>query len=157
MEIEIGKVYLVSAYNKKSLWEIEGFSKDDSKISTELLWRNGSFYVKVANEDEAEMLEDCLENEDSVWESDDFEMVELDNTFDGQEEDFVFLDETYTEDEQQQFREDYDTWVEQENEGFAGRYDYLCGLDYDSDGCVWHIHNGISIEEVADDYDPWKE
>jgi hypothetical protein len=157
MEIEVGKVYVVSAYNKKSLWEIEGFSKDDSKISTELLWRNGSFFVKVANEDEAEMLEECFENEDSVWESDDFEMVELDSTFDGQTEDFVFLDETYTEQEQQQFREDYDTWVEEENEGFAGRYDYLCGLGYDSYMCVWNIHGGICVEEVADDYDPWKE
>ena len=58
MKIEVGKTYEVNAYFKKSLFEIEQYKNEETgqMLNTEICWRNGTFFIKVCNEDEAEEL-----------------------------------------------------------------------------------------------------
>ena len=62
MKIEVGKTYEINAYFKKSMFEIEQFKNEETgqMLNTEIMWRNGTFYIKVMNEDEAEELQSCL-------------------------------------------------------------------------------------------------
>ena len=61
MNIEIGKTYLVSAYYKKSMTEIEQFMhKDGRMLNSEILWRNGTFIIRIEDEDERESLQYTL-------------------------------------------------------------------------------------------------
>ena len=62
MKIEVGKTYEICAYFKKSMFEIEQFKNEETgqMLNTEIMWRNGTFFVKVTNEEEAEELQSTL-------------------------------------------------------------------------------------------------
>ena len=73
MKIEVGKTYEINAYFKKSMFEIEQFKNEETgqMLNTEM-WRNGTFYVKVMNIQEAADLQSCLyiqgeQEEPEIW------------------------------------------------------------------------------------------
>jgi len=146
-KIELGKSYEVSAYHKKSLTEIEMFDNPElkKKLNTEVLWRNGTFLVTPTNEEEVEALQSALGEDGDVWDFEDYEDIELYDTFDGCAEDFVFYGSYFSDEEQEALEEEYDTLLESDD--WQSRYEFLEGKGYDSLGCNWMIHGGIIAYE----------
>lgn len=154
MQIEIGKTYDVSAYYKKSLTEIEMFHnpKTDQRMNTEVCWRNGTFRVTIENEDEVGYLQACIGEDGDVWDYEDYETIELVDTFDGCSEDFVFYGKGWDDETKEALEEGYfDPDEEAEDyEEFFGAYDYLEIKGFESQDCNWQIHGGVTVEEVED-------
>lgn len=152
MKIEIGKTYEVSAYCKKSLTEVEQFKNDEDKwINTEVLWRNGTFFITITNEEEANELQSCLyiegEQEDpEEWDYDHYEEIELDSTFDGCSDDFVFIGKFFTENEQEALLEEYEEQLE--GDDWQSRYEFLEERGFESMGCCWYISGGVTADET---------
>lgn len=152
MKIEVGKTYEICAYFKKSMFEIEQFKNEETgqMLNTEIMWRNGTFFVKVMNEEEAEELQSCLyiegeQEEPEIWDFESYEACEMDSTFDGCNEDFVFYGNHFTEEAQDQLNEDYDEQMD--GDDWMGRYEFLESKGFDSWGCNWQVHGGIEAVE----------
>jgi len=152
MKIEVGKTYEINAYFKKSMFEIEQFKNEETgqMLNTEIMWRNGTFYIKVMNEDEAEELQSCLyiegeQEEPEIWDFESFEACEMDSTFDGCSEEFVFYGNHFTEEEQDQLNEEFDEQMESDD--WMSRYEWLENRGFDSWGCNWQVHGGIEAVE----------
>ena len=152
MKIEVGKTYEICAYFKKSMFEIEQFKNEETgqMLNTEIMWRNGTFFVKVMNEEEAEELQSCLyiegeQEEPEIWDFESYEACEMDSMFDGCAEDFVFYGTHFTEEEQDQLNEDYDEQMDSDD--WVSRYEFLEERGFDSWGCNWQVHGGIQAEE----------
>jgi hypothetical protein len=152
MKIEVGKTYEINAYFKKSMFEIEQFKNEETgqMLNTEIVWRNGTFFVKVMNEEEAEELQNCLyiegeQEEPEIWDFESYEACEMDSTFDGCAEDFVFYGTYFTEEEQDQLNEDYDEQLDSDD--WVSRYEFLEERGFDSWGCNWQVHGGIEAVE----------
>ena len=80
MKIEIGKSYEITASWKKSLYEIEMFKhKDGRALNTEICWRNGTFIVHIENEIEQLDLQDCVYDEETNNEPDDWDYESYNN------------------------------------------------------------------------------
>jgi len=155
MQIEVGKCYDVSAHWKKSLTEIEMFhnEKTEQRMNVETLWRNGTFRVTVANEDEAEMLQNCIGEDGDIWDFEDYEEIELVDTFDGCAEDWVNYGKGWEEGEFEALEESYIEDMESDDCELFGFYDWLEDKEFESVGCNWQIHGGITVEEVEDPSD----
>ena len=153
MQIEIGKTYTVSAYNKKSLYEIEMYKHEETNkcLNTEVTWRNGTFIVRIENEDEAEYLQKTIGDDGDIWDWEDYSNIEMDSTYDGCAEEFVFYGSGETEwsDEESESLED-GYWEAMDEGDIFGTYDYLEDLGYDSLGCNYQIHHG-TVVEVAEE------
>ena len=152
MKIEVGKTYEINAYFKKSMFEIEQFKNEETgqMLNTEIMWRNGTFYIKVMNEDEAEELQSCLyiegeQEEPEIWDFESYEACEMDSTFDGCSEEFVFYGNHFTEAEQDQLNEEFDEQMESDD--WMSRYEWLEERGFDSWGCNWQVHGGIEAVE----------
>ena len=152
MKIEVGKTYEINAYFKKSMFEIEQFKNEETgqMLNTEIMWRNGTFYIKVMNEDEAEELQSCLyiegeQEEPGIWDFESYEACEMDSTFDGCSEEFVFYGNHFTEEEQDQLNEEFDEQMESDD--WMSRYEWLEERGFDSWGCNWQVHGGIEAVE----------
>ena len=152
MKIEVGKTYEICAYFKKSMYEIEQFKNEDTgqMLNTEIMWRNGTFFVKVMNEEEAEELQSCLyiegeQEEPEIWDFESYEACEMDSTFDGCSEDFVFYGSHFTEEEQDALNEEYEEQMESDD--WMSRYEFLENKGFDSWGCNWQVHGGIEAVE----------
>ena len=152
MKIEVGKTYEINAYFKKSMFEIEQFKNEETgqMLNTEIMWRNGTFYIKVMNEDEAEELQSCLyiegeQEEPEIWDFESYEACEMDSTFDGCSEEFVFYGNHFTEEEQDQLNEEFDEQMESDD--WMSRYEWLEERGFDSWGCNWQVHGGIEAVE----------
>jgi hypothetical protein len=152
MKIEVGKTYEINAYFKKSMFEIEQFKNEETgqMLNTEIMWRNGTFYIKVMNEDEAEELQSCLyiegeQEEPEIWDFESYEACEMDSTFDGCSEEFVFYGNHFTEEEQDQLNEEFDEQMESDD--WMSRYEWLENRGFDSWGCNWQVHGGIEAVE----------
>jgi hypothetical protein len=67
MNIEIGKLYLVSNKYKKSYVEIETFKdfsgKTEDIVRYEIGWRSGSWEVRPTDEEEVDMLKEAMSEE----------------------------------------------------------------------------------------------
>ena len=151
-KIEVGKTYEVNAYYKKSMYEIEQFKNNDTgqMLNTEICWRNGTFYIKVMNEDEAQELQSTLyiegeQEEPEIWDFESYEACEMDSTFDGCSEDFVFYGTHFTEEEQDALNEEYDEQLESDD--WMSRYEWLEERGFDSWGCNWQVHGGMEAFE----------
>ena len=152
MKIEVGKTYEINAYFKKSMFEIEQFKNEETgqMLNTEIMWRNGTFYVKVMNIEEAADLQSCLyiegeQEEPEIWDFESFEACEMDSTFDGCSEDFVFYGNHFTEEQQDALNEEYDEQMESDD--WVSRYEFLEEKGFDSWGCNWQVHGGIEAVE----------
>ena len=153
MQIEIGKTYTVSAYNKKSFYEIETFKheKTNKCLNTETTWRNGTFMIRIENQDEVDSLKLSMNDDGDIWDFDDYTNIEFVDAWDGCSEDFVFYGSGETEwddDESEALEEEY--WEAMDEGDIFGTYDYLEGLGYESLGCNYQIHYG-TVVEVADE------
>jgi hypothetical protein len=152
MKIEVGKTYEINAYFKKSLFEIEQYKNEETgqMLNTEIMWRNGTFYVKVMNIEEAADLQSCLyiegeQEEPEIWDFESFEECEMDSCFDGCSEDFVFYGHHFTEEQQDALNEEYDEQMESDD--WVSRNEFLEEKGFDSWGCNWQVHGGIEAVE----------
>ena len=103
MKIEVGKTYQIDPLYKKSLVEIEQFRHEDGRmLNTEVLWRGGTFHIKITSQEEADELQGCIGEDGDMWDYESFEEIEMDSTFDGCSEDFIFYGNHFTEEEQEQ-------------------------------------------------------
>ena len=150
MNIEIGKTYTVSAYYKKSMTEIEQFKHEDGRmLNSEVVWRNGTFIIRIEDEDEQAALQATVGDEGEIWDYDDYSNIVMDSTFDGCSEEFVFYGNHFTEEEQEALE---DEWIEDE-ECFS-RYDFLEEREFYSLGCNWQVHGGTEVELADDELEP---
>ena len=110
-------------------------------LNTEVLWRNGTFRITVANEEERDYLQSSLGEDGEIWDYEDYENIEMIETFDGCAEDFVFEwmkmaitnGHDMTDEDKEKLEEDY------EEQLWMSRYDYLEEKGYMSQGCNWQI------------------
>lgn len=155
--IEIGETYAVSAYRKKSMIEIEQFKNEETgkMLNTEIGWRNGTFIIRVENEDEKESLENSIGEDGDEWDYDDYSNIEMDSTFDGCWEDFIFYGNHFTEEEQEALNEEYEAQLESDD--WQSRYEFLEERGYDSWGCNWIVHGGTYVEITENKLDPLEE
>lgn len=145
-KIEVGKSYEVCAYHKKSMVEIEMYKHEDGRmLNTEVVWRNGTFVIHVQNEEEAETLQACLGEDGDIWDFEDYEECEMDSTYDGVQEEFVFYGKHFTEDEQEALEDEYETQLESDD--WQGRYEFLEDRGFESQGCNWQVEGGMIAEE----------
>ena len=145
MNIEIGKTYAVSAYYKKSMTEIEQFMHEDGRmLNTEILWRNGTFIIRIEDEDEQEALQGTIGEDGEIWDYDDYSNIEMDSTFDGCSEDFVFYGNHFTEEEQEALEAEYEEQLE--GDDWVSRFDFLEEREFYSEGCNWQVHGGTEVE-----------
>jgi len=154
MKIEIGKTYSLSAYNKKSLFEIEMFKNPDNgkMLNTEVMWRNGTFIVRVEDLDEQIELEACIGEDGDEFDYDSFSNIEMWDCFDGCSEDFVHYGNHFTEEEQEQLAEDYEEQLE--GDDWMSRYEWLEERGFESLGCNYVIHGGIEVELNDEEMEP---
>lgn len=149
-EIKVGGSYDINAYWKKSLTEIEMFRHESGKaLNTEVLWRNGTFRITIANEEERDYLQSSLGEDGEIWDYEDYENIEMIETFDGCAEDFVFYgsgDNEWSDEDKEKLEEDYEEQLESDD--WMSRYDYLEEKGYMSQGCNWQIHGGVSAVEA---------
>ena len=154
MKIEVGKTYSISAYNKKSTFEIEMYKHEETNkcLNTEVTWRNGTFLVRIENEEEAECLKATQGDDGDIWDYEDYSNVEMQDCWDGCAEEFVFYGSGKTEwddDEAEALEEGY--WEEMDEGEIFGTYDYLENLGYDSIGANYQIHYGTVVEPAEEE------
>lgn len=140
------KLYAVTPKWKKSLVETERFlsEDEDSKriVTTETLWRSGTFVVALNDEEYKEM----LELEDVPLEE--YEYA-TEDTWDGVSFEIYVYDPDITDEEREELREKYEEVNEEE---FLNSW--LEENGYMSDGCQFHIDCEAIVEEY-DDPDGW--
>ena len=154
MQIEIGKTYAVSAYNKKSTYEIEMYKHEETNkcLNTEVTWRNGTFIVRIENQEELECLEATLGDDGDIWDYEDYSNIEMQDCWDGCAEEFVFYGSGETEwsdEESEAIEEEY--WEAMDEGDIFGTYDYLEGLGYESICANYQIHHGTIVEEADEE------
>ena len=144
MKIEVGKSYDIHALWKKSTFEIEMYrNKDtDQSLNTEICWRSGSFRVTIQNQEEAETLQQSIGEDGEIWDYEDYEEIELLETWDGCGEDFEFYGPNWDEESQDELRESY----ADDDECFS-MYEFLENRGFDSLGCNFQVHGGVAVEE----------
>ena len=155
-EIQIGETYAVSAYHKKTMIEIEQFKHEDGRmLNTEVGWRNGTFIIRVEDEDEREALQNTIGEDGAEWDYEEYSNIEMDSTFDGCWEDFIHYGNHFAEDEQDALEEEYEAVCESDD--WQSRYEFLEERGFDSWGCNWVITNGTYIEIAENKLDPLEE
>lgn len=155
-EIQVGETYAVSAYHKKTMIEIEQFKHEDGRmLNTEVGWRNGTFIIRVEDEDEREALQNTIGEDGAEWDYEEYSNIEMDSTFDGCWEEFVHYGNHFTEDEQEALEEEYEAICESDD--WQSRYEFLEERGFDSWGCNWVITNGTYIEIAENKLDPLEE
>lgn len=149
VEIEIGKAYDVSAYWKKSLYEIEMYSNEDTKqgLNLETCWRNGTFRVFVEDENDKEELQACIGEGGDIWDYESFNNVELIDTWDSCSEDFVFYGSNWTSETSDKLEDEY--MVENEDD-YVSAYEFLENRGFMANDTNWQIHGGVTVELVTE-------
>ena len=151
MNLEIGKTYEVCAWHKKSLFEIETYKHTETNkcLNVETTWRNGTFAIRIENQDELEELEAAVGEDGDIWDYECFSNIEFIDAYDGCGEEFVFYgsgDTEWTDLETEQMEIDYEEDMDDEDCDFFGAYDWLEDRGYTSLGANYQIHDGIVIE-----------
>lgn len=148
MKIEVGKTYDVSAMWKKSTYEIEMYKNKDTEqsLNTEIGWRSGSFRVTIQNEDEATTLQQCIGEDGEIWDYDEYEEIELLETWDGCWEEFIFYGPNWTEESQAELEASWEENQESDDAAFS-RYEFLEDNGWESLDCNFQIHGGVIVEE----------
>lgn len=150
VNLEVGKKYLINAYFKKSVVEVEMFAHADGRqLSREVLWRNANFEIFIDNEDEISYLKAAEGKDGDLLELDDFSNYELEDAWDGVSEEFVFFGGHFTERQQEELEEEYEAQLGSEN--WMDRYEFLGDKGFQPMGCYYIIHNGIEIQEVGEE------
>ena len=139
--IVVNKTYHVSNKYKKSVIERNVMGDiNGNTITSETGWRSGEFEITIKTEEERELLQNALDNEESL-ELNDFEEHEMYSTWDGCWEDFESDDTDLLE----QLQEEYEA-NEEEYFGFQSFLEEEKGYDYED--CFFSIENGVRVEEI---------
>ena len=148
MKIEVGKTYDVSAMWKKSTYEIEMYKNKETEqsLNTEIGWRSGSFRVTIQNEDEATALQQCIGEDGEIWDFEEYEEIELLETWDGCWEEFIFYGPNWTEESQEELEASWEENQESDDGAFS-RYEFLEDNGWESIDCNFQIHGGVIVEE----------
>ena len=146
MKLEIGKTYDVSPYMKKSLYEIEMFKHETTHkcLNVETCWRSGSFRVRLEDDDDLEYLQAAIGEDGKIFDYEEFQNIEMLDTWDGCGEEFVYYgsgDTEWTDDETDALEEEYE-----DDEDCFGYFEFLENKGYYSLECNWQIHNGVVVE-----------
>lgn len=157
MKIEVGKVYTVSPQYKKSTYEVEQYFPEDENagfkgLNVQTCWRGGTWVVKVANTDEAEALQDSIGEDGEDWDSDNYENLQMDSTWDGQGEEWIKWGSAWEEDEFESLQKSYEEELYENDETeYFGFNDWLEDNGFFADACSYYIEGGIIVEEVTDE------
>ena len=136
--------------------EIEQFKHEDGRmLNTEVGWRNGTFIIRVEDEDEKEALQNTIGEAGGEWDYEEYSNIEMDSTFDGCWEEFVHYGHHFTKDEQEALEEEYEAVCESDD--WQSRYEFLEERGFMSEGCNWIITNGTYIEVAENKLDPLEE
>ena len=101
------------------------------------------------------LLQESLGEDGDIWDYDDYPNIEMDSTFDGCWEEFIFFGNRFTEEEQEALEQEYEDQLE---EGDWQSYEWLEERGFEPEGCNWQIHGGTDVEvrenklEAYDDY-----
>lgn len=168
------KCYAVTNRFKKSVDETEivvGMVDDvEVRVAYTTNWRSGEFRISVPETKEEiaqylvdqgydtveELLEDydvktldevVLPREDDEYiEMYDYYLCEMVSTYDGCAEDYVITVKTEDDDIESEIRAKVEAVLD--DEGLWGLFD---SLDFDTDDCMYEIHNGVILEEVQEE------
>jgi len=144
MIIEVGKTYNVSNMNKKSVVEVEMYRHKNNSlrgVNTEIIWRTGEFTIYIESEEEAESLQEMLDNSTEFC-TDAFNTFEMESCWDGCGEDLVPWTCGWSSGEFEDFLNEY-------YDADEGAYDFLTERDFEPEECIWYIANGIAVEETV--------
>lgn len=147
MKIEVGKTYSLINKERWDYVDVEVFAPltDDLKgVNIQTEWKSGELYVTVKNEEEANMLQEIVDNAVELCHSD-FEECDIQTTTSGHSY-FVFHS-GWTEEEKEKLEEDW----EAQSDDFFDRLEFLEEVGYQSDYIETYISNGVEVEEVVDE------
>lgn len=147
MKIEVGKTYSLINKERWDYVDVEVFAPltDDLKgVNIQTEWKSGELYVTVKNEEEANMLQEIVDDAVELCHSD-FEECDIQTTTSGHSY-FVFHS-GWTEEEKEKLEEDW----EAQSDDFFDRLEFLEEVGYQSDYIETYISNGVEVEEVVDE------
>ena len=98
---------------------------------------------KISN-DSDEIMEDATQETNTQNDKDEQE-IEMDNSYDGQSEEFVHYGDHFTEEEQEALAEEYEDQLEDDD--WMGRNEWLEERGFETLGCNWQIHGGVEAIE----------
>ena len=101
-------------------------------------------FDRVEDEDEQNALQESLGEDGDIWDYDDYSNIEMDSTFDGCWEEFIFFGNHFTEEEQEALEQEYEDQLEEGD--WQSRYEWLEERGFESEGCNWQIHGGTDVE-----------
>ena len=147
MKIEVGKSYDISPLMKKSTFEIEQYKNPETNqmLNTEIGWRYGCFRITVQNEEEASYIQNALGEDGQIWDYEDYEEIEMLETWDGCWEEFEFYGPNWTEEEQEELREAYEN---QDDIEWMSMYEFLENRGFGALDINYQIHGGVVVEEA---------
>lgn len=158
-QIEIGKTYLVSAYSKKSFCDIEMFEHEDKGIrfNVETLYRNGSFLIRIENEEEREELQSTMfiegeQEEPEIWDSDRYANIEFQDSDDIQGYEFNYHGKGWDEQSSQEMTDEINEALE--GDDYFDPADFLSQNGWDSIDLVTQIHGGVYVELSDTELEP---
>lgn len=158
-KIEIGKTYRVSAHTRKSFFEIEMFQHEDKGIrfNVETGYRNGSYLIRIENEDEREELQSTIYIEDKqeepeIWDSDQFSNQECEDTIDPQGYEYTYHGKGWDEQSSEEMTDEINEALE--GDEYFDPADYLSQNGWDSIDFVIQIHGGVHVELSDTELDP---
>lgn len=146
MNIEIGKTYQVSNLYKKSVVERTFYQNDNGVfLSKDIVWRSGTVFITPRNEDEVDLITQCLEEgEEGELEVTSFEDWELNDTYDGCAEDYSVMQGEFDIDALQ---EQYDELDEDERDEYWDFGAYLEANGFEETDMEMYFEAGIIVEE----------
>lgn len=147
MKIEVGKSYSLVNKERWDYVDVEVFTplNDGLKgVNIQTEWKSGELLVKIHNEDEANMLQEIVDDAVELCHSN-FEECDIEATYSGHSY-FVFHS-GWTEEEKEKLEEDW----EAQSDDFFDRLEFLEEVGYQSDYIETYISNGVEVEEVVDE------
>lgn len=149
MKIELGKTYMISPARKKSFVEENRLTNEYGlpEMIRTIVWRSGSFNVKVNTYGQQMMLEDAQKEDWDSWIDpyNEFSTAEFIESWDGCSEDWESPDNEYVTNLQENF---YDTELEDEYFSFDSYLEEAKGYDYEE--TTYFLEGQITVEEVVD-------
>jgi len=144
MIIEVGKTYNVSNKNRKTVVEVEMYQHKSNSlrgVNTGIIWRTGEFSIQVTDEEEAQSLQDMIDNGTEFC-TDAFQEIEMESCWDGCGEDLEAWTCGWASGEFEDFLNEY-------YEAGQGGYEFLTERDFEPSECIWYISSGIIVEETV--------
>ena len=143
IDIEVGRVYDVFPKQKYGTDERITFYNGERDLSVvfSLNWKRAELTVVPVDENEVELLHDCLNGD--AFQTNDFENAFLDTSYDGGDEEILFVGSGWTRPERENILEQWETAKELDDYSY---YDFFESLGFDEDEVEWIIWEGIDLQ-----------